>query len=219
MTQRCRRQEHKCGCLVFFSFLNRHHVELENWRVASESLKSDIEVRVFMCYWLIEVCTIKQIMEWRWSKASKPHKEPAQHASLTPETCPRRPAVLLVLPKSSSFFVFLSLNLSYYMIFFFSPGENKCKCQEIPQIPLTVDPLSRCPENTTYFRYTCIEGYVRKAGTSNRINCNQINGAWTTPLLQCIREIHLLSLQNVQSSLPDNALSYCKCYICMRTGQ
>lgn len=65
-------------------------------------------------------------------------------------------------------------------------GENKCKCQEIPQFPLTKDPLSSCSEITTSFRYSCIEGYVRKAGTSNRITCNQVNGSWTTPSLKCI---------------------------------
>ncbi|KAG8005795.1 hypothetical protein GBF38_001785 [Nibea albiflora] len=65
-------------------------------------------------------------------------------------------------------------------------GEKKCKCQEIPQFPLTKDPSSSCTEPTIHFRYMCIEGYLRKAGTSNRITCDPVNGTWTTPSLECI---------------------------------
>nr|BAM36392.1 interleukin-15 receptor alpha chain [Oplegnathus fasciatus]BAN84545.1 interleukin-15 receptor subunit alpha [Oplegnathus fasciatus] len=62
-----------------------------------------------------------------------------------------------------------------------------CPCSEIPQWPLTKPPADpTCSQNT--FRYTCIEGYLRKVGTSNLIRCNQSNNVlhWSSPSLQCI---------------------------------
>ncbi|XP_018518237.1 interleukin-15 receptor subunit alpha isoform X2 [Lates calcarifer] len=64
--------------------------------------------------------------------------------------------------------------------------KNNCPCPKISSFPLTKPPPPTCYNNT--FRYTCIDGYVRKVGTSNLIRCKHTEGAsqWTTPTLQCI---------------------------------
>uniref|UniRef100_A0A3P8WSR5 Sushi domain-containing protein n=1 Tax=Cynoglossus semilaevis TaxID=244447 RepID=A0A3P8WSR5_CYNSE len=63
-----------------------------------------------------------------------------------------------------------------------------CPCPLIPLEPLTEPAPQTCYTDT--FRYTCIPGYVRKAGTSNLIRCKRLNGSvnWTTASLQCIRK-------------------------------
>ncbi|XP_035504512.1 interleukin-15 receptor subunit alpha isoform X2 [Scophthalmus maximus] len=63
--------------------------------------------------------------------------------------------------------------------------EDGCRCPGIPQRPLTKPPPETCFNDT--FRYTCMDGYVRKAGTSNLIKCSPINGTlqWTKPSLIC----------------------------------
>ncbi|XP_070785055.1 interleukin-15 receptor subunit alpha [Enoplosus armatus] len=70
-----------------------------------------------------------------------------------------------------------------------SNGDQiNCLCSEIRQLPLTEPPPGTCFQST--FRYTCIEGHVRKVGTSNLIKCKEIKGVpeWTTPTLQCITD-------------------------------
>ncbi|KAM4570053.1 interleukin-15 receptor subunit alpha isoform 3-T3 [Odontesthes bonariensis] len=63
-----------------------------------------------------------------------------------------------------------------------------CPCPGIPQRPLTKPPPQDCFQINESFRYICIERYVRKAGTSNRIVCTKSNGGveWTTFNLKCI---------------------------------
>ncbi|KAM3588241.1 uncharacterized protein V6R79_024353 [Siganus canaliculatus] len=74
-------------------------------------------------------------------------------------------------------------------------GQTSCSCPEIPSWNLTKPPLKNESFNVNFtFRYTCIDGYVRKAGTSNLTKCKLriINGAqdcywWMPPVrLQCI---------------------------------
>ncbi|XP_072769219.1 interleukin-15 receptor subunit alpha isoform X2 [Nerophis lumbriciformis] len=60
-------------------------------------------------------------------------------------------------------------------------GEHECPCSRILPWPLTEPP--DCQHNKT-FRYTCVKGYVRKAGTSNLINC--LDGLWSIATLTCI---------------------------------
>ncbi|XP_072233804.1 interleukin-15 receptor subunit alpha isoform X1 [Leuresthes tenuis] len=63
-----------------------------------------------------------------------------------------------------------------------------CPCPHIPERPLTIPPPQVCHHINSSFRYTCIEHYVRKAGTSNLIKCMNSNGSvvWTTFKLECI---------------------------------
>ncbi|XP_034528940.1 interleukin-15 receptor subunit alpha isoform X4 [Notolabrus celidotus] len=65
--------------------------------------------------------------------------------------------------------------------------QTRCPCPDIPTRPLTEPPNGTC---LTKFRYVCIHGYVRKAGTSNLIKCNGADGdsqgTWSTPSLECI---------------------------------
>ncbi|XP_056223609.1 interleukin-15 receptor subunit alpha isoform X3 [Seriola aureovittata] len=65
-----------------------------------------------------------------------------------------------------------------------SKGDN-CPCSDIPHLPLTKPPPETC-QNT--FRYSCVDSYVRKVGTSNLIKCKQDKGAlyWTKASLNCI---------------------------------
>ncbi|XP_061570598.1 interleukin-15 receptor subunit alpha [Cololabis saira] len=69
-----------------------------------------------------------------------------------------------------------------------SVSQDNCACSEIPPKPLTELPTERCFQKDGRFRYSCIKGYVRKAGTSNLIKCSQVNGAlqWIGGPLECI---------------------------------
>lgn len=64
-------------------------------------------------------------------------------------------------------------------------SAGTCTCESIPKINFTVQEYD-C--NKIAFRYQCIEGYVRKAGTSNLIKCKMEDGRpqWTKSELQCI---------------------------------
>uniref|UniRef100_A0A3B3TR04 Sushi domain-containing protein n=1 Tax=Poecilia latipinna TaxID=48699 RepID=A0A3B3TR04_9TELE len=65
-----------------------------------------------------------------------------------------------------------------------------CACPEIPRRNFTLQPEAGNCFNVSYrYRYTCIPGYVRKAGTSNLIRCSNLL-QWTTTRfpLECIRK-------------------------------
>ncbi|XP_040885753.1 interleukin-15 receptor subunit alpha isoform X3 [Toxotes jaculatrix] len=68
-------------------------------------------------------------------------------------------------------------------------GDITCPCREISPLPLTEPPPQDCLHSR--FRYTCLDGYLRKVGTSNLIKCTQqkIGGPkWSTPTLVCIAD-------------------------------
>ncbi|XP_057710929.1 interleukin-15 receptor subunit alpha [Corythoichthys intestinalis] len=62
--------------------------------------------------------------------------------------------------------------------------QSGCPCSEIPEWNLTERPPD-CQKLNRTFRYTCIKGYVRTAGTSNLVKCSSGSSKWTTPTLVC----------------------------------
>ncbi|XP_074482305.1 interleukin-15 receptor subunit alpha isoform X6 [Sebastes fasciatus] len=64
--------------------------------------------------------------------------------------------------------------------------KTSCPCPKIPSWPETKTPPEKCSKINATFRYTCKEGYVRTAGTSNLIKCNETGGPhWSSPSLKC----------------------------------
>ncbi|XP_033930964.1 interleukin-15 receptor subunit alpha isoform X3 [Pseudochaenichthys georgianus] len=67
--------------------------------------------------------------------------------------------------------------------------ENNTCCPDIPEVPRTKRPEVPCFKINSTFRYTCIDGYVRKSGTSNLLKCKH-NGIIYTPstddIFECI---------------------------------
>ncbi|XP_017158369.1 interleukin-15 receptor subunit alpha isoform X4 [Poecilia reticulata] len=63
-----------------------------------------------------------------------------------------------------------------------------CACPEIPRRNFTLQPEAGNCFNVSYrYRYTCIPGYVRRAGTSNLIKCsNHLQWTTTKVPLECI---------------------------------
>ncbi|XP_021169395.1 interleukin-15 receptor subunit alpha isoform X1 [Fundulus heteroclitus] len=69
------------------------------------------------------------------------------------------------------------------------PSTGDCECPKIPQRNFTL-PENSCFQIDSRYRYQCIPGYVRKAGTSSLIKCvkEQVNSTpnWTASQLECI---------------------------------
>lgn len=88
-----------------------------------------------------------------------------------------------------------SLSFSVCVIMICLPGAahcsngdtNDCSCPEIPMRDLTQRPEPQCRKIGEYFRYKCVDGYTRKAGTSDRIRC-KVDGVpvWSDCSLVCI---------------------------------
>ncbi|XP_072309925.1 interleukin-15 receptor subunit alpha [Eucyclogobius newberryi] len=65
-----------------------------------------------------------------------------------------------------------------------SGTDSSCSCSSIPPLTLTMPPEQNCSINNNAYRYKCIDGYVRMAGTSNLIRCTA--GKWSNSTLICI---------------------------------
>ncbi|KAM9846200.1 interleukin-15 receptor subunit alpha isoform 2-T2 [Aulostomus maculatus] len=90
-------------------------------------------------------------------------------------------------------------------------NKNDCPCQPIPPLALTEPPSEECFRINSSFRYTCVPGYVRKAGTSNLIRCKE-GGVWTTPSLSCIRDPKITTTITIQPPDPTTPSSSQKTY-------
>ncbi|XP_039648409.1 interleukin-15 receptor subunit alpha isoform X7 [Perca fluviatilis] len=85
-----------------------------------------------------------------------------------------------------------------------SNGDNiSCPCPNIPSFDLTEPPPETCYQIADVFRYTCIGGYSRKAGTSNLIRCKLEDGSskWSTPSLECITDPKITKTQPPKSTV------------------
>ena len=93
-----------------------------------------------------------------------------------------------------SLFPSLHSDFTFASLYFFLPDAISCPCSAIPPLNLTQPPPETCLEVDSRFRYNCAKGYVRKAGTSNLIKCQNTTGVvkWTEATLQCIRKISLI---------------------------
>ncbi|KAM9328837.1 uncharacterized protein KZ484_020193 isoform 5-T5 [Pholidichthys leucotaenia] len=88
-------------------------------------------------------------------------------------------------------FVFSNICVLLFVVLFTGGDEASCPCPAIPPKNLTKTPPKECFKITARYRYTCIEGYVRKAGTSDLTRCQQTtDGAakWSISSLECIRD-------------------------------
>ncbi|XP_056133865.1 interleukin-15 receptor subunit alpha isoform X2 [Lampris incognitus] len=68
-------------------------------------------------------------------------------------------------------------------------GHCRCPCARPPPWNWTLPPDAvHCCGYESKYRYTCMEGYVRQAGTSNLTKCKDSKGGpqWSTPNLVCI---------------------------------
>ncbi|KAM9328836.1 uncharacterized protein KZ484_020193 isoform 4-T4 [Pholidichthys leucotaenia] len=86
-------------------------------------------------------------------------------------------------------FVFSNICVLLFVVLFTGGDEASCPCPAIPPKNLTKTPPKECFKITARYRYTCIEGYVRKAGTSDLTRCQQTtDGAakWSISSLECI---------------------------------
>uniref|UniRef100_A0A3Q2Y530 Sushi domain-containing protein n=1 Tax=Hippocampus comes TaxID=109280 RepID=A0A3Q2Y530_HIPCM len=77
------------------------------------------------------------------------------------------------------------LQLNFLIV---SSDQSECPCSGIPQWPLTEPPPEDCHQLNRTFRYTCLKGYLRTAGTSNLIKCKPGSSRWSSPTLKCKRK-------------------------------
>ncbi|XP_068505637.1 interleukin-15 receptor subunit alpha [Syngnathus scovelli] len=67
-------------------------------------------------------------------------------------------------------------------------GQSECPCSGIPPWPQTQPPPQDCHQLNRTFRYSCLKGYLRMAGTSNLIKCKPGSSRWSSPTLKCKRD-------------------------------
>uniref|UniRef100_A0A667WWG4 Sushi domain-containing protein n=1 Tax=Myripristis murdjan TaxID=586833 RepID=A0A667WWG4_9TELE len=79
-----------------------------------------------------------------------------------------------------------------FCLLLFLSSECQCSCSDLPHIPLTEPPPDDCCQNNLY-RYKCVDGYIRKPGTSTLAKC--IESKWDVSFA-CIRKSPHVNTQN-----------------------
>ncbi|XP_067345562.1 interleukin-15 receptor subunit alpha isoform X12 [Channa argus] len=67
-------------------------------------------------------------------------------------------------------------------------NKMSCPCPKIPLRSLTKAPEEKCYQVNSSYRYQCVDSYVRRAGTSSLIKCQDQDGniSWSPSKLECI---------------------------------
>ncbi|XP_071374267.1 interleukin-15 receptor subunit alpha isoform X2 [Centroberyx affinis] len=87
----------------------------------------------------------------------------------------------------------------------------ECPCPPPPQREQTQPAQAeKCCEQNGSFRYTCVPGYLRKAGTSNLIRCTQTTAGpqWSESKLQCIPDPRISTTTQTTTVTPSVS---CEC--------
>ncbi|XP_034019614.1 interleukin-15 receptor subunit alpha [Thalassophryne amazonica] len=82
-----------------------------------------------------------------------------------------------------------------------------CPCPQLPHIPLTETPSTEtCCGIGSPLRYSCQNGYVRKAGTSNLSRCQKNGGVyeWSKPTLVCISDPKITTTQPPRTTVTNS---------------
>ncbi|XP_068611611.1 interleukin-15 receptor subunit alpha [Brachionichthys hirsutus] len=82
-------------------------------------------------------------------------------------------------------------------------------CPEIPIMDLTEPPPRTCFQMNDRFRYMCVDGYLRKAGSSGLTWCRPIGSVpqWTPVSLQCIPDPRRTTTQRPNATITTAVLT------------
>uniref|UniRef100_A0A3P8U462 Sushi domain-containing protein n=1 Tax=Amphiprion percula TaxID=161767 RepID=A0A3P8U462_AMPPE len=80
--------------------------------------------------------------------------------------------------------------------------NTSCPCPRIPPLKLSEPPPEGCYQIEERYRYQCVEGYVRKAGTSNEWIRDLTENLWDVLEKTLWTEINAVTLQKLTETLP-----------------
>ncbi|XP_067345554.1 interleukin-15 receptor subunit alpha isoform X4 [Channa argus] len=102
-------------------------------------------------------------------------------------------------------------------------NKMSCPCPKIPLRSLTKAPEEKCYQVNSSYRYQCVDSYVRRAGTSSLIKCQDQDGniSWSPSKLECIPDPKrtttttqppMISVtSHIESSITSTVSEFCTC--------